>query len=143
MEAGTATAIVQLSTKVSSIIWKYYSDVKDAKSSITSLANEIQDFSNVLQKFIELLQRSSKIPVSASLEPTSTQALTDIQTLKDKLKPGTGDKAMKRLGKRALKWPLNKKEVGEWVERFARFKTTLTVALNTDQTYAFRASFFW
>ncbi|KAI4117122.1 MAG: hypothetical protein LQ345_002570 [Seirophora villosa] len=134
MEAGTATAIVQLSTKVSSIIWKYYSDVKDAKSSITSLANEIQDFSNVLQKFIELLQRSSKIPVSASLEPTSTQALTDIQTLKDKLKPGTGDKAMKRLGKRALKWPLNKKEVGEWVERFARFKTTLTVALNTDQT---------
>ncbi|KAL8959103.1 MAG: hypothetical protein Q9193_003975 [Seirophora villosa] len=134
MEAGTAIAIGQLSTKVLSIIWKYYSDVKDAKSSITFLANEIKDFSNVLQSFIGLLQRSSKIPFSATLETTSTQALTDIQTLKDKLEPGTGDKAMKRFGKRALKWPLTKKEVGEWVERFERFKATLNLALNTDQT---------
>ncbi|KAL9012801.1 MAG: hypothetical protein Q9173_002458 [Seirophora scorigena] len=134
MEAGTAIAIGQLSTKVLSIIWKYYSDVKDAKSSITFLANEIQNFSNVLQNFIGLLQRSSKIPVSATLGTTITQALTDIQTLKDKLEPGTGPKAMKRFGNRALKWPLTKKEVDEWVERFERFKATLNLALNRDQT---------
>ncbi|KAL8966803.1 MAG: hypothetical protein Q9197_005783 [Variospora fuerteventurae] len=134
MEPGTAIAIGQVSAKVVSIIWKYYSDVKDAESNITFLANEIQDFRNVVQSLQDLLQRSSKVSVSAALETTITQALTDINSLETKLDPGTRAKAMRRLGKRALKWPFTKKEVDEWVVRFQRFKATVNLALNTDQT---------
>ncbi|KAL8989420.1 MAG: hypothetical protein Q9177_001692 [Variospora cf. flavescens] len=134
MDPGTAIAIGQVSAKVVSIIWKYYSDVKDAESNITFLANEIQDFRNVVQRLQDLLQRSSKFSVSAALETTITQALTDINTLETKLDPGTRAKAMRRLGKRALKWPFSKKEVDEWVLRFQRFKATVNLALNTNQT---------
>ncbi|KAL9016281.1 MAG: hypothetical protein Q9185_006377 [Variospora sp. 1 TL-2023] len=134
MEPGTAIAIGQVSAKVVSIIWKYYSDVKDAESNITFLANEIHDFRNVVQSLQDLLQRSSKVSVSAALETTITQALTDINSLETKLDPGTRAKAMRRLGKRALKWPFTKKEVDEWVVRFQRFKATVNLALNTDQT---------
>ncbi|KAL8646494.1 MAG: hypothetical protein Q9210_006113 [Variospora velana] len=134
MEPGTAIAIGHVSAKVVSIIWKYYSDIKDAESNITFLANEIQDFRNVVQRVQDLLQRSSKVSVSAALGTTITQALTDINTLETKLDPGTKAKAMRRLGNRALKWPFTKKEVDEWVVRFQRFKATVNLALNTDQT---------
>lgn len=137
MDPGTAIATGQVSAKVLSIIWKYYSEVKDAKSNITYLANEIQDFHDVMQRFGELLQKESivaKAPASASLVTTIEQSLLDIKMLKSKLDPGTGAKVMKRVGKRALKWPFTKKEANEWVTRFQRLKATVNLALNADQT---------
>ena len=140
MDPGTAIAVGQVSAKVLSIIWKYYSEVKDAKSNVTRLANEIQDFQNVMQKFSELLQKDSvvaKVPASASLITTIKQSLSDINILETKLDPGTGAKVMKRVGKRALKWPFTKKEVDEWVTRFQRLKGTLSLAMNADQACEF------
>ena len=116
MDPGTAIAVGQVSAKILSIIWKYYFEVKDAKSNVAHLANEIQDFHNVRQKFLELLEKDSmvaKVPVSASLIATIEQTLSDINILESKLDPGTGAKVMKRVGKRALKWPFTKKEVDE------------------------------
>lgn len=136
MDPGTAIAVGQVSAKILSIIWKYYSEVKDAKNEVTHLADEIQDFHNVMQKFLELLQKDSmvaKVPASASLITTIEQSLSDINILESKLDPGTGAKVMKRVGKRALKWPFTKKEVDEWVTRFQRLKGTLILALNADQ----------
>ncbi|KAL8725458.1 MAG: hypothetical protein Q9166_007352 [cf. Caloplaca sp. 2 TL-2023] len=134
MEAGTAIAIGTLCAKVVSIIGKYYLDVKDAESTISYLAKEIQDVGNVMQRVHELLNNSSKLPVSASLETTIKQALSDMELLENKLDPGKGAKAMKRFGKRALKWPFNKAETEGWIDRFQRLKTTVNLALNTDQT---------
>lgn len=137
MELGTAIAVEQVCAKVLSIIWKYYSEVKDAKSNVTHLANEIRDFHDVMHKIQELFQRDSmvaKVPTSASLTPTIEQCLLDIKMLESKLDPGTGAKVMKRVGKRALKWPFTKKEVDEWVVKFQRLKETVNLALNADQT---------
>lgn len=142
MDPATAIAVGQVSANVVSIIWKYYSEVKDAKSNIMHLANEIQDFHDVMQRFQDLLQKgnlAAKIPASGSLKATIEQSLLDIKALESKLDPGTGAKVMKRFGKRALKWPLTKKEVDEWVTKFQRLKATANLALNTDQTYDFRA----
>ena len=141
MDPGTAIAVGQVSAKILSMIWKYYSEVQDAKSNVTYLANEIQDLHNVMQKLQGLLQDDSmatEVPVLASLSGTIEQSLLDIKLLQKKLDPGTGDKLMKRVGKR-LEWPLRKKEVDDWVAKFQRFKSTVNLALNTDQTYDFRA----
>ena len=91
----------QVSAKVVSLIWKYYSDVKNAKSDIRHLANEIKDFSKVLQdvhKFIENNPNKSKIPASSKLATTTKQSLRDIKELKKRLGPTKGAKAIKSLG---------------------------------------------
>lgn len=52
MEAGLVIAIGQISAKVLSTIWKYYSDVKDAESEITLLARELEDFCHVVVRIL-------------------------------------------------------------------------------------------
>ncbi|KAL8725583.1 MAG: hypothetical protein Q9181_006365 [Wetmoreana brouardii] len=137
MDPGTAIAIGQVSAKVLSIIWKYYSDVKDAKGNIHSLANELQDLHDVTLKVQGLLQNQPadvNMTTSVTLARTLEQTLLDIKDLEHKLDPGTGDKLMKRVGRRALKWPFAKKDVDEWIAKLQRFKSTLSLALNADQT---------
>lgn len=138
MDPGTAIAVATLSTKVVSLIWKYSSDFKNAQSSITLLANEIEAFKQVMLKLEELLKKSSNLPALGSLETTLKQALLDVENLERKLRPGKGAKTMERLGKR-LKWPLDKKEVEDWITTFQRLKATVNLALNTDTTYGCHA----
>lgn len=136
MEPGTAIAVGQVSGKILSIIWKYYSEVKDAKDKIVYLANEIQDLQLVLHKLQEMIKKdptTGKLPTSASLDKTIEQSLLDMQKLEKKLNPGTGNKAMKKFGKRALKWPLAAKETNEWMARLQRLNQKLNLALSTDQ----------
>ena len=138
MDPGTAIAVGEVSAKVMSIIWKYYSEVKDAKSDVTHLADEIQNFHNVMLKISELIQKdSAKVPALASLIPTIAKSLSEINILESKLDPGTGAKVMKRVGKRSLKWPFTKKEVDDWVTRFQRLKRTFSLAIDADQAYEF------
>lgn len=140
MEPGTIIAVGQVSAKVISIIWKYYSDVKDAQDSIRNLRNEVEDIQMVVQKTQELFQNASmaaKLPASALLVKTLEQYLKDMTELETKLDPGAGSKVMKKFGKRALAWPFTKKEVDVWIAKFKTLKDTLNVALNTDQRYAF------
>lgn len=144
MDPGTAIAVSTLSAKTLSLIWKYYSDVKHAKSDIERLASEIQGLHAVFQNVQGLIQKNSlakDFPTSASLIETTKQALTDIKELKRQLDPGTGAKTMSHFGKRALKWPLAKKEVNDWVAKLERHKTLLDLALTTDQRYDSRYAF--
>lgn len=134
MDPGTALAVVNTSAKVLSIFSKYYSEVKDAQRHITNLVNEIEDFRRVMQKFYELLRTSTKLSVSAALEPTIVQTLSDLGTLQTKLNPKPGARPMKRLGKRALTWPFEKKEVEEWTAKLHKLNMKINVALSTDQS---------
>lgn len=136
MDPGTAIAVGELSLKIISLISKYYSDVKNAKSDIERLDREIRDLHVVFQRIQELSQKSSlteNLSVSASLKETTEQALVDVKVLESKLDPGPGARMMRRVGKRALKWPFEKKEVNDWVAKFERHKTSLNLALTTDQ----------
>lgn len=113
-------------------------DVKHAKHEVERLANEIRDLQAVFQKLQECFQKptlATNLPNSASLQSTTEQALKDIKRLENILDPGNGAKVMKRVGKRALKWPLEKKEVNEWVAKLERHKTLLNLALSADELY--------
>lgn len=134
MDPGTALAVTTISGKFLSIIWKYYMDVDGAQSEIKLLANELEYSHNLMQEFQQLAGKSSKLPLTASLDATIEQALSDLKTLESRLDPKTGAKAMRRLGKRALKWPFTKGEVEQWITRFQRLKETANLALNADQT---------
>ncbi|KAL8846119.1 MAG: hypothetical protein Q9221_008765 [Calogaya cf. arnoldii] len=134
MDPGTAVAVGALSVKVLTIVSKYYKNVEGAQGEIDILVTELQDLHPLMQSFQELVGRSPELPVAASLETTVTQALTDLKALESRLDLGTGAKAMRRFGKRALKWPFAKAEVEVIVTRFQRLKETANLALNVDQT---------
>lgn len=134
MDPGTAVAVGTLSAKVLSILWKYYKDVKDAQHDIKLLANELECSHDLMHQFGTMASGTSSLPMAASLYTKIEQALSELQTLDKKLNPGTGAKAMRRFGNRALKWPFAKGEVEQWVTRFQRLKETANLALNIDQT---------
>ena len=136
MDPGTILAVAELSAKALSVITKYYLDVKNAKADIERLSNEIKAFHDVLQKVHGLVQSfgTTRLPISASLGEAVKQSSRDIAMLEDKLNPGKGGRIMKRAGFRALKWPLTSKEVDDCITKLERYKTTIGLALNTDQT---------
>ena len=126
MDPDTAIAIGQVASQVLSCIFKYYSDVKDAKSEIIALVAELQG----LQSVVIQVERAS---IPAGLQHSLDQSLIDITKLEKKLDPGTADKIIKRFGKRALEWLFSKGEIDRRIAALQRFKGTINLALMTDQ----------
>ena len=120
MEAGTAIAVGQVSAKVLSIIWTYFSDLKDARDDIHSLMAELQDLQHVALKVQDIIAKPSRamdMSTSTMLFRTLDKTLSEIKDLHSQLDPGEGKTSMKRMGKRALKWPFSKKEVDKRIGR--------------------------
>ena len=68
-----------------------------------------------IQDIIAKPSRTASMSTSIMLLRTLDQALSEINDLESELNPGEGNTAMKRMGKRALKWPFSKKEVDEGI----------------------------
>ena len=137
MDPGTAIAVGDISAKALSVIWKYYSDVKDAKVDIEHLVEEIQGLQKVLESVRKLLEDRSiaeRIPTSVPLLKGTKSFQSDMEALTTRLDRNKGTRAMRRVGIRALKWPLKKKEVNEFVTKLQRYKETLNLAFILDQT---------
>ncbi|MCJ1464392.1 hypothetical protein MMC07_003005 [Pseudocyphellaria aurata] len=136
MDPGTIIAVLDLSSKVLSLIVKYYSDVKDAKEDMVRLKAELGAFHGILQRVQTLVQKydATKLPSSTLLATAIETSLSDIEKMEQKLEPNKGKRAMSRVGFRALKWPFSKKEVVEHITGLEGHKTTLALALSSDQT---------
>lgn len=134
MDPGTITAVIVTTTQVLSLLTKYYQGVHDARTDVERLVSEIQSFQEVLTKIQELLKSSNntKLSVSSSLVPEIAQSMSSLENLKDILDPSHGKRIMKRVGFRALRWPLTKKEVNEHIAQLERCKGTLNLALEAD-----------
>lgn len=136
MDPGTVLAVIQLSDRVLSLIAKYYAGIKKAKEEIESLKAELETFHSVLRRIQELALQSSnasKLSLLTSLATAVQNSSSDIENIRDKLDPSKGKKAISRVGLRALQWPFTKDEVKEHIARLERHKTTLTLALSSDQ----------
>lgn len=68
---------------------------------------------SVLGKADQMVRGSkpSTLPISNSVLESLQRRLKDLEDLKTKLDPGKRQKAMKRMGLRALKWPFTSKEI--------------------------------
>ena len=135
MDPGTILAVSTASLKVSTLLWKYYSDVKDAKDDIQRLAREAEAFRQILEKLKTLGQGQSqtRLLATSSFIEAMQQSLSIFKKLEERLDPGTGTKAMRRFGIRALKWPLTRNEVDKLVKNLEGFKATLSLVLSHDE----------
>lgn len=137
MDPGTIIAVIESSSRVLTLLAKYYSGVKKAKEDIDGLKHEVEAFHNVLLKTQDLVGNSNnatKLPVLTSLATTIGDSSADMKKIRDKLDSSKGGKAMSRVGFRALQWPFTKKEVEEHIATLQEHKKTLALALGLDQT---------
>lgn len=134
MDPGTIIAVVVTTAQVLSLLTKYYQGVQNARTDVELMVSEIQSFQHVLEKIQELLNSSNKMKLSTSSSQVTAivQSMSTLEKLKDKLDPSHGKRMMKRVGFRALRWPLTKKEVNEYITHLDRCKGTLNLVFEAD-----------
>lgn len=133
--ASSALAVIQVAGAVAKLCGGYIKDVKDAREDIIALQQAIAGLTGVLEKLSQLLQRpDSTLPVTSALEQNIASCHVTLKSLKESLNPGTGKKAMTKIGFRALKWPLKRPHVEKVMGDLERYKSSFTLSLQIDQT---------
>ena len=135
--AASVIAVVDIAGKVLFLCFKYYSDVKDAKTDIDRLCNEIKAVREVFQNVQELAKGPQAAKLLASrclIEKIPSRLKEEFERLEDRLNPGKTKKAMQHFGLRALKWPLTSQDIDKTVQVLERYKATLNTALTADIT---------
>ena len=133
--AASLVAVVQLSAQVFSLCQEYYIGVKQSRDEIQRLSNEVLAIHEILEKISDLLEgpNATKFATLALLDKKNgpaQQCAAQLQEIKAQLEPHEG---MRKLGWRALKWPLKSDHVNKIVLSLERYKSTFTLALTTDQ----------
>ena len=134
--AASIFTVIEVSARVSSLCFQYSVAVKDAKEDVERLQKKIADIEGVLGHVRQLLDQPdhSRVPVTRQLTASLQGCRGQLQELEKQLKPGKRQKAMSRLGARALIWPLKSKVVGEIISGLESYQQTFALSLQTDQT---------
>jgi hypothetical protein len=136
--AAGIIAIIDLSAKVASLCFQYYSAVKNARSDVERLQGELERLTTTLQGAQRLLESPSgkRLQTSQGLRNgliDCSSQLAELQSrLEKKLNPGSARKAMSRIGFCALKWPFESKEIDGIIKNLERYRDTLSGGLAID-----------
>ena len=133
--AASVVAVIDLSTKIVTVCSRYALTVSNAKDDISRLQHESTSLKKTLQNLRGLLDgpHGSRLAISRSLCDAVQDCSAQFERLGKRLEPGTGRKAMSRLGVRSLKWPLKSKDVDGIIASLERQKNAISLALNVDQ----------
>lgn len=133
--AASVIAVIQLTGSVVNICGGYIQEVKDARDDIITLQRTVAGLEAILQRFKELLHEPRGTKLSTSLLANNiSDCLSCLQVLEEKIDLRRGRRMMKRLGIRAIKWPLKRKEVDRIITNLERYKSFFTLSLQVDQT---------
>lgn len=137
--AASVIAVIQLTATLVKICGGYIQEVKDARDDIITLQRAITSLQRVLQDLQRFLQSNNDkvLPTSSRLDSNIAECLSDLQALEVQIDPGRGMKLMRRVGFRALKWPLKRTEIESVVQKLEGYKSSFTLSLQVDQMYAF------
>ncbi|KAI9893733.1 MAG: hypothetical protein M1814_005949 [Vezdaea aestivalis] len=140
--AGTI-AVLQISGVIIKTCYNYRNDVKGARKEASRIIQEIRSLEQVLERLLEIVDdeaisaewsKSGRLStVKLLAEPDGPLQMIDaeLQSLQEKLSPSKS--RWTNLCK-DLKWPLEEKELTKTLEAIDKIKSTLVLALSTDQT---------
>jgi hypothetical protein len=140
--AASIITVIELSSKIASLCIQYSSAVKNGRSDIERLNGELGRFMTTLHGARELLESPNGVRLRTSnrlwggLNDCSLQLKQLQLELENKLNHRTAHGVMSRLGFRALKWPLESKEIDTIVKNLERYRDILSLGLVIDQAYA-------
>ncbi|OQE10072.1 hypothetical protein PENFLA_c096G05144 [Penicillium flavigenum] len=134
--AASVIAVIQLTGSLVKLCGGYIQELKDARDEILSLQRSIEGIQGTLQDLQKFLLggNGKTLPTSSRLANTITDCLSDLRGLETKLDPGKGKKLMRKVGLRALKWPLKRAEVESMIQNLERYKSSFLLSLQVDQT---------
>jgi hypothetical protein len=140
--AAGIIAVIQLTGSLLKLCGGYIREVKDARDEILTLQQTIAGLEGTLQDMHKFLQSTDRkaLPTSSRLVRTITDCLTDLCALHTKLDPGRGRKLMRKMGLRALKWPLKHAEMEGIIQKVERYKSSFLLSLQVDQTYVYSST---
>lgn len=133
---ASVIAIIDLSAKVATLCLQYSTAVGNARVDITRFQSRLDDLGVCLQGAQRLLNDSNNqtLATSRKLVDSLNGCRSELVQVQNRLDPGKARKAMRRLGFRALKWPLDSKEVCGIVSNLEQYKQTIMLCLQVDQT---------
>ncbi|KAL5627309.1 hypothetical protein BROUX41_003462 [Berkeleyomyces rouxiae] len=133
---ANVVAVIDLSAKVGLLCFQYGKDVKNAATEIARLRKEVVSLQKITAQVQTVLEspNAQKLKDSKRLDDVLKQSHTQLTELDQRLKPKTTSKAMRRLGLRALKWPLQRGEVEGLVEGLRGYNQIISQILQVHQT---------
>ena len=131
---GLAAAIDDLSALVANVVsnlYKYWGAVQDAPRRSLELRTEIGSLLGLLTNVKDSLT-NSVTPTESFLDAV----LTTVDQLQEVLKEMERQTDVNRVqGLRACIWPFTNNEIDRFIKKIERYKATLSLALNIEQTY--------
>jgi hypothetical protein len=136
--AASIVGVIQLTGNIVKICEAYIQGVKNARDDIIALNWTALSLKWILHNLQDSLQgrKGMKLPISSHLASGIADCLADLRELEAKINTSRGNKMMRRLGLRSLSWPMKRAEMGRVLENLERYKSSFTLALQIDQTYA-------
>ncbi|CBF80695.1 WD40 repeat domain-containing protein [Aspergillus nidulans FGSC A4] len=134
--AASVFAVIQLTGSLVELCGGYIQQVKHARDEVLTLQRAIVGLQGTLQDLQNLVQTNNgnTLPTSSRLVGNITDCLSDLRGLETRLDPGKRKKLMRKVGWRALKWPLKRIEVEEVIQNLERYKTSFLLSLQVDQS---------
>ncbi|KAL4860467.1 hypothetical protein BDV12DRAFT_205020 [Aspergillus spectabilis] len=134
--AASVIAVIQLTGSLVKLCGGYIREVKDAREEILTLQRAITGLEGILQALQKFLQGTGNaLPTSSRLVSDIADCLSDLQALEARLDPGKGTRLMRKMGLRALKWPLKRTDMEGVMKNLERYKSSFLLSLQVDQTY--------
>lgn len=128
--AASATAVIQITGSICSILRKYYQGVRDARQDIDALHKAVRTLALIVAEIRHMVECKT-IPEPQDL---LKDCEADLTVLKSEIGPPLEHKARYRY-LRFLRWPLKKSEVEERVAIIERHKSSLSMFLDLESLY--------
>ncbi|KAL4733015.1 NACHT and WD40 domain protein [Aspergillus similis] len=134
--AASVMAVFQLTGSLVKLCGGYIKEVRNAGEEILALQRAITGLQDILRDLYNNLQMNNAkaLPTSSRLPSDIIACLSDLQALEAKLDPGNGKTLMRKMGLRALKWPLKRTEMESLRQNLERYKSLFLLSLQVDQT---------
>ncbi|BDD64335.1 hypothetical protein MAP00_009162 [Monascus purpureus] len=134
--ATSVIAVIQLTGSLVKLCGGYIQEVRNAREEILTLQRAITGLQDILQALQNNLQENNAkgLSTSSQLPSDITACLSDLQALEARLNPGKGKTLMRKMGLRALKWPLERTEIQGLTQNLERYKSSFLLSLQVDQT---------
>jgi hypothetical protein len=134
---GLIASLSSLSVNVIKAINQYKNDINAAPREAAELQHEIQTIKDVVEgvdQAIKAMPNSTVIPLDDSLQLSAEGA---VNVLKEVLRTLEERSALWRCkGFRKMKWPFEKKETMNLIDKLQRYKQSLSLIVQIKQTYS-------
>ncbi|KAL4756623.1 WD40 repeat domain-containing protein [Aspergillus foveolatus] len=137
---GSVIAVIQLTGSIVEPCGGYIQQVKHARDVILTLQRAITGLRGTLQDLQNLVESNNRksFPTSSRLVSNITSCLSDLRALETKLEPGKCKTLIRKVGWRALKWPLKRADMESIIGNLERYKSSFILFGAAFESFADR-----